>query len=516
MQPAEPPVRQSTRLSATALARRLGPIDSTRGPAYRDLADRIRAAVLDGRLTVSTGLPSERELAAGLDLSRTTVGAAYALLREQGWLDSRRGSGSRLRLPAGTGRSAPTTPDGAAGAAIFGYPRVGSDDIIDLTVASLPAPAEALRAAVVAATDDLAQHLQTDGYHPYGLPDLRELIAARYTAAGVPTTVEQVLVTSGAQHALTLCLGEFSAAGDRVLIESPTYPIALDAIRHHRRVPVPVGLTASCDVTTDDAIPADEQTWDMGVIGPALRHSGPRLAYLIPDFQNPTGAVMPWATREAMVAAARSANTLLVVDDSFRDITFPGSAPLPPPVAAADGRRGSETVLTLGSLSKPLWGGLRTGWVRGTPLQIRRLAAARALGDMAGPVLDQLVATRLLQEPHTALDVQRARVAAGARAVQDALAEHLPAWRWTTPSGGTSLWVRLPEASASELAALAPAAGVRVVAGTRFGPDGTMGEHLRLPFTAGPDVLTEAVRRLAGVAGTAAERSRSSVPGWLA
>ena len=68
-------------------------------PTYRTLADRIRAAVLDGRLAVSTGLPSERDLATGLSLSRTTVGAAYALLREQGWLDSRRGSGSRLRLP---------------------------------------------------------------------------------------------------------------------------------------------------------------------------------------------------------------------------------------------------------------------------------------------------------------------------------------------------------------------------------------------------------------------------------
>src|SRR6476661_368922 len=91
---------ETTRISAATLARRIGPdVSGTGQPAYRTLADRIRAAVLDGRLAVSTGLPSERELATGLSLSRTTVGAAYALLREQGWLDSRRGSGSRLRLP---------------------------------------------------------------------------------------------------------------------------------------------------------------------------------------------------------------------------------------------------------------------------------------------------------------------------------------------------------------------------------------------------------------------------------
>lgn len=509
--------RPSSRLSAAALARRLGPADADRGPTYRDLADRIHAAVLDGRLAVGTGLPSERELAGGLALSRTTVGAAYALLREQGWLDSRRGSGSRLRLPDGAGTSRPGPAGvGAAGTAIFGYPAVSNDDIIDLTVASLPPPANALRSAVVAATEDLMTHAASDGYHPYGLPELREVIADRFTAAGMPTTVEQVLVTSGAQHAFTLALGEFSAAGDRVLVECPTYPIALDAVRHHRRVSVPVGLAASCDVAPDGTTPIADQPWDLGVIGPALRHSTPRLAYLIPDFHNPTGAVMPWATREALVAAARSAGTLLVVDESFRDISFPGSEPLPPPVAAADTRRGGETVLTLGSVSKSLWGGLRTGWVRGTPAQIRRLAAARALGDMAGPVLDQLVATRLLRDPQDALDVQRARVAAGAQAAQSALARYLPSWRWTTPAGGTSLWVRLPEASATELAALAPAAGVRVVAGPRFGPDGTMGEHLRLPFTAGPDVLAEAVRRLSAVAGQAAERARSSIPDWLA
>ena len=91
---------ETTRISAATLARRIGPDISGAGqPTYRTLADRIRAAVLDGRLAVSTGLPSERDLATGLSLSRTTVGAAYALLREQGWLDSRRGSGSRLRLP---------------------------------------------------------------------------------------------------------------------------------------------------------------------------------------------------------------------------------------------------------------------------------------------------------------------------------------------------------------------------------------------------------------------------------
>src|SRR6476659_6050751 len=117
---------ETTRISASTLARRIGPDLSGGGqPAYRTLADRIRAAVLDGRLAVATGLPSERELAAGLSLSRPTVGAAYALLREQGWLVSKRGSGSTLQLPTSApdtgihGRSPaeppPVTPFGPGG-----------------------------------------------------------------------------------------------------------------------------------------------------------------------------------------------------------------------------------------------------------------------------------------------------------------------------------------------------------------------------------------------------------------
>ena len=91
--------RATPRISATSLARRLGTDAPIIGPTYRSLAQRIRAAVLDGRIPVSTGVPSERELADGLGVSRTTVAAAYSLLRDEGWLESRRGSGSRVRLP---------------------------------------------------------------------------------------------------------------------------------------------------------------------------------------------------------------------------------------------------------------------------------------------------------------------------------------------------------------------------------------------------------------------------------
>jgi DNA-binding transcriptional MocR family regulator len=486
------------RISATSLARRLGSRSSdgsppATSPAYRELARQIRAAVLDGRLPVSTGLPSERELAGGLGLSRTTVAAAYSLLREQGWLESRRGSGSRVTLPDRTRVEDAHRPRGS----IDGL-RSSGPETIDLTTASVPAPS-ALATAVRAAADALGSALEPgrsvhlglapgDGYHPFGLPALRHAIAEKYSAAGLPTTADEILVTNGAQHSLSLAMAELSNPGDRVMIECPTYPVALDAIRATRRIPAPFGVTTP---PGDDTFTG---SWDLELIGAALRQTAPRLAYLIPDFQNPTGAVMSADDRAALVAAADRSGTVLLADESFRDVPFPDTGALPPPLSAFGD---STRVLSLGSVSKAFWGGLRVGWIRAAPPLIRRLAAARALGDMAGPVIEQLVVTELLADPAPVLTEQRARLAAGAAAAHAMLAEYLPGWQATRPSGGASLWVRLPGPFATDLARVAPTVGVRIAPGPRFGPDGTMESYLRLPFTAEPDRLRAAGPRLA-------------------
>lgn len=514
---------QTTRVSASTLAKRLGPDPGGREqPAYRTLADRIRAAVLDGRLAVGTGLPSERELAAALSVSRTTVNAAYAQLRDLGWLVSRRGSGSTVRLPAdpaaprrGPG-GGPVAGTAYAAGGIFGWrDGVGWHDeieraagMIDLTTACLPAPAALTGAIATAVTDRLPRYLVTDGYLPFGLPELRDVVAARYTSAGVPTKAEQILITSGAQHAFTLVLQTLSGPADRVVVECPTYPVALDAVRDRRRTPVPIGLGDE-----------PETAWDVELIAATLRQSAARLAYLMPDFQNPTGALMDVATREAVVAAARPAKTLVLADESFRDMPFAGSAELPPPMAAFDtgtGAAAGATVLSLGSVSKSVWGGLRIGWVRAAPGLIQRLASTRALGDMAGPVLDQLVVATLLADPAAALAEQRGRLAAGAAALTAALAAHLPDWRPSRPAGGTFLWVRLPGPFATDLALLAPSVGVRIAPGPRFGPDGTMESFVRLPFTVPPQQLVTAMRRLASITDRAAAGSRTGLPGWVA
>lgn len=484
------PVTAPVRLSASALSRRLGQTCLTEGPEYRRLADRIRTAVLDGRITLDSVLPSERDLAGGMQLSRTTVASAYALLREEGWLVSRRGSGSRVALPEGPSRGTEALVRPAAGSGprgLFGHPKQDGPDRIDLTTASLPAATEPFLAALAAATAALPAYLASDGYSPLGLPVLRAAIAARYTAAGVPTRPEQILVTNGAQHAFSIALQELSHPGDRVLVECPTYPVALDAIRTAGRLPAAFGLLHRTS--------PDESPWDLELLETTLRQSAPRLGYLIPDFQNPTGALMAEADRQRLVRAATHSGTVLLIDESFRDTAFaPDTLPLSMGAFGDDAR-----VVLLGSLSKAFWGGLRIGWIRTSPALIDRMALTRSLGDMAGAVLDQLIAVELLSDPGPALQVQQERLRSGAEAVLDALAEFAPAWRPTVPTGGASLWIQLPGPISVELARSAAAVGVFIAPGPRFGPDGTMESFLRIPFTRPADRLREAVRRLAAI-----------------
>src|SRR5688572_13168475 len=185
------------------LIRLLGEWRSAR-PDYVSLAGAIRLLVLDGRLPLRTRLPGERELAAAAGTSRTTTAAAYAALRDEGFLASRRGSGSWTRLPAD--RAAALT-QAASG-----------DADIDLGCAATAAPEGALHRALAAATVELPRHLPGPGYHALGLGVLRAAVAEHLTRRGAPTTPDQVLVTAGAQHAFTLLLRVLAGPGDRVLV----------------------------------------------------------------------------------------------------------------------------------------------------------------------------------------------------------------------------------------------------------------------------------------------------------
>ncbi|WP_213454008.1 MocR-like transcription factor YczR [Rhizomonospora bruguierae] len=440
-----------------------------RSPDYAALAGAVRGLLTDGRLALGVRLPAERELAQALAISRTTVSAAYRELRASGHLTSRRGAGSWTTLPGGH--------------------RVGShglwaplDDLdgIDLGSAAMPAPAE-LPAAAEEAVADLSRYLSGAGYHPAGLPDLRDAVAAGFTRRGLPTSAEQIMITSGVQHALDLVLRLLVPAGSPVLVETPTYPNALASLAARRARIATHGLGRA--------------GWDAELLLGAVRQTRPRLAYLIPEFHNPTGHLMPVGLRERLPAAVHSAGTDLVADESFVDLALDGVAP-PPPLASYDRH---SRVLTIGGMSKPYWGGLRIGWVRAAAPVVQRLAAVRVGMDMSSPVLDQLVAVRLLERADTVVPARRAQLVRQRDALVAALRAELPEWRFAVPRGGMSLWAELDGPVSSALARAAEDLGVRLAPGPRFGADGTLERFLRLPFALPPEDLAEAVRRLAAV-----------------
>jgi DNA-binding transcriptional MocR family regulator len=226
-----------------------------------------------------------------------------------------------------------------------------------------------------------------------------------------------------------------------------------------------------------------------------LRQAAPRLAYAIPDNHNPTGLTLPAGERESLVALARATRTPLVVDETTAELRLDGDAPEPAPLAAHD--PAGETVITIGSMSKAFWAGLRIGWIRASPTLVQRLALARATVDLSSPVIEQLVATELLADPDAVLVPQRAALRARRDMLAGALRSTLPGWRFELPRGGQSLWVELDAPRSSALAAVAVQHGVLLAAGPRFGVDGAFERFLRLPYTLAEPELAEAVERLA-------------------
>jgi DNA-binding transcriptional MocR family regulator len=453
---------------SASYVRRLLPGLPGRGPAYRRLGAGLRALILDGRVPLGTRLPAERELARALGVSRTTTSAAYSLLRREGYLSSRRGAGSFAAFPA--------EPENA------GLPWLGEADegIIDLSVAAPSALPERILAAATAALEQLPRWLVGDGYRVLGLPALREAVAEQSRRRGLDTNADEVMITSSAQGAIALAARVFASPGAAVLVESPTYPNALDSFRaaSARLVPVPV-----------------EAGWDEQLVETSFRQALPRLAYFTPDFHNPTGRLMRTDDRAALVRAARRTETMLIADESYLGLGLADDLPAVEPLAAHD----PERVISIGGLSKSAWGGLRIGWLRAAPSLVQRLGGARPSMDIANPLLEQLVALQLLPELDGILAERRRRLGRQFEALTEALADELPGWTFAAPDGGLCLWAALDRSSTS-LVGPAARAGVRIVPGPRFGIDGTLERFLRLPFVLPSATLRGAVSRLAQAA----------------
>jgi DNA-binding transcriptional MocR family regulator len=335
--------------------------------------------------------------------------------------------------------------------------------------------------AVTAAPHDayVAALLLDAGTPTAGLPQLRELLAARYTSEGLATRPDQILVTSGAQAALALLVDHLHDRRRPIAIENPTFPGALSILRRRR------AKLAAIPVTADG--------WDRDRLTRALRASGAGLAYLMPDFHNPTGAVMPDDLRSEVSVLASRHELTVIADETMRDLDL-RVPPRPAPHLAGAG------VITIGSTSKVLWSGLCIGWIRASAGRIRELSLNPLQALLAPPPLEQLIACDLLADIAGILGGRRAQL----RAQRDHLAAQLaPApgadeWTYTVPPGGLAIWLRLRHTTAPALAARARRQGLALSPGPQFSTDRTLTRYVRLPYTALPGILTRAVAMLRG------------------
>ncbi|HEX2054366.1 MAG TPA: PLP-dependent aminotransferase family protein [Actinomycetota bacterium] len=450
------------------------------GPLYARLATAFTLAIEQLDLPPGTKLPAERNLAALLAVSRATVTQAYETLRDGGWVQSRQGSGTWVGSTAQSrSQLVPAGPRPLTSGSFY-HRLVDSSpqSPINLAMAALSDTEEIFR-------EDLAFHLEdmlaapNHGYAPLGYQPLRQMIAGLFQEEGAPTLPEEIIVTSGAQQAISLLACHYLQRGDAVVVESPTYAGAIDAFSRAgaRLIPVPVGPSGiRIDLLTE-----------------TLYSAKPRLVYLMPTYQNPTGAVMPDDARREIARLADQSQVPFAEDNTLADISLGGHEPPPPLAHYAQG----GTVISIGSMSKLYWAGLRVGWIRAPESLITRLGQHKAAADLGSSLVSQAIACRLLPDQKAVRARRGETLRLRLDALERLLGERLPEWRWRRPEGGLSLWVRIPTSDAHAFAEQALRHGVALNAGTSLTPDDLHQDHIRLNFVVPEELLEAAVDRLA-------------------
>jgi DNA-binding transcriptional MocR family regulator len=456
--------------SSERLVAALGEWRAGRGPLFERLTSALVRASEQGALAPGGELPAERALARELDISRSTVVAAYRELRDRGVAVTRHGSGTVMRnvLPTASGASSPAVSAllarGDHSAALIDL-SVGApdfDDVIeDLTVSGSALPHRA----------------RDHGYVPLGWPELRELIAELLSRRGAPTSPEEVLITNGAQEAISLAVGLVAGDGRRIAVESPGYASALDAIARAGGQPL--------------AVERDAGGLRVDRLKQLLERHHVHALYMATSCNNPTGGRTAPHRRERIAALAADHELTVIEDTVLDELCFDGDPGVPLWALLP------ERVFAAGSLSKVAWGGLRVGWLRAPRPVILRLARVKGALNIGVGAFDQLAALAILESYAELCLQRRAQARAHMQAVVDALRSELPDWDIPAPQGGWSLWLTPPAGSGAAFAQAALRHGVAITPGAANSPDGAFPEYVRLCYGPTPPLLEIAARRLA-------------------
>jgi len=469
-------------------------------PIYKQLIRHIRAQVDSGMLPAGTRLPASRDLARQLNISRISVVNAYAELRAEGYLSAHAGRGTfvagdrdesgdappPLSTPSHNGNhhhhEPPNTPDRSIREMMRLARKPG---VINFSHGVPPPeffPVHHLRDAINAVLDrDGARALgyeQAEGYAP-----LRAAVRDYVSALGIQCNADHVLITGGTQQALDLIVQAVLGEGDTLVTENPTYLGVLDIART-RRVQV-------------HGIPMDEDGIRLDMLENYILDNHPRLLYVMPTFQNPTGRVMPIHRRRQLLNLANEYHLPVLEDGVYYEFRFEGE-PVPPLKALDD----TGIVIHASGFTKNLLPGMRIGYVIADNTHYERLVRVKQSADISTPGLNQRTIHMLLERGVLARHLERNNRELRRRrdvALQAAQRHLPPGSRWNVPQGGLYLWVEMPKSgpSASELYVSAIQMGVAYGIGNVFHTDSSGSYRIRINFAANkPLDIEEGFKRL--------------------
>lgn len=461
------------RISPARISRLIGNWRTLDGRMGERLGMSIGHLITARELPIGGMLPSERSLAVALAVSRGTVVAAYASLRDAGVLDSRHGSGHRI--------VASVAAFGAAYTRLTGEVPATPRDV-DMTSGALPPSPVLTRLLGELRGSDVASMAEGLGYDACGLPSLRWAVARYYSDMNLPTHPDNILITSGAQQAVWLLANALVEPSDVVVLEDPVYRGSLEAFRRR-----------NARITT---IAATESGLEMSRLEKALK-SRPKLLYLFPEAHNPTGRSLDNASRRELMELLDRYPTFLIEDGAQSELsTMAGKTPRP-----IAGHMNQELVATIGTLSKLFWGGLRIGWIRAARSVIKRLAGFKAVNDLGCSMFDQHLAVNLLENIAEAREYRHKEIIDHLTIAENLIADLRPAtWGWSRPSAGTAMWIQIPGVNAVALCQEAQRQSLILSPGSGYSAQENFADFLRLPFVRPIETMQFAIETIGNLA----------------
>ena len=458
------------------------------GALYLQLIDAIETSIRSGQLGVGYRLPPERALAKRLNISRTTVTTAYRELEARGVVRGYIGRGTFVIGDSSARvRSDYPLTDRAISIAErtghFGYGLALRSGIIPFDT-GWPDPSLYPVPVLNKLLQELAANASQEVYlppRPQGDVMLIEAVSRWLKLRGLDVSPDSILITAGAQQGLSLLTRAFLEPGDFVITEAATIVGALMAFRW-----------AGAEVV---GIPMDREGIRPDLLEESFIKHRPKLLYIMPTFQNPTGRTMSKARREQIIELCNRYSVPVVESDLYREIFYDDKPP--PPMKALDE---SGIVIYQGSLSKVVCPGLQVGWIAAAPNAIAALQAAKTFQNLHVPALTQQLAGRFLLSNHAEAHFNALRKECKRRRDNfvDELRKRIPNVSVQVPDGGHYLWVRLPpKLNADEVAQAAIARHVAVRSGSKLMPQGGESGHIRLNFVScSPSIMMAGVLRL--------------------